>query len=370
MTAWLDDAWIQANQRFLVAALKRTSSLLERHASRPDVGGRELPVDLEWESLRRIMDDMSAPPALERVRTSFGLSPFEVDVLLLCAGMELDGSFASRCAAANGDAGKPFPTFGLSLAALPDAHWSAVTPAAPLRYWRLVEIAPGQGLTSSALRIDETVLHYLTGAPHLDDRLQGMMYPVAEAFELSPSQALLVQRTKDAWADLEFGARQPVIQLCGKDRATVRAVASASCQALSVGLHGLSQTDVPSTSSDRETLARLWSRHSILHRSVLLLECHDSDNPEATNTLQSFAERLDAPLMLASRDPLALRDRNSISLDVSAPPADEQAELWREALGEAATAVEPEIDSVAGHFRVNWPAMKGTARDVRRGRLS
>src|SRR3712207_7086763 len=47
------------------------------------------------------------------------------------------------------------PTFSLALAALPGAHWNALVPEGPLRYWRLLEVGPGGSLTQSPLRIDE-----------------------------------------------------------------------------------------------------------------------------------------------------------------------------------------------------------------------
>ena len=70
---------------------------------------------------------MPAPPALETLCRRSGLSPFERDVLLLCAGVELDSRFAPLCAAAQGDPARPYPTFSLALAALPEPHWSALS---------------------------------------------------------------------------------------------------------------------------------------------------------------------------------------------------------------------------------------------------
>lgn len=120
----------------------------------------------------------------KRSALRFRLSPFERDLLALCAGVELDAGIASLCAEAQGDPQRVSPTFSLALAALPGAHWSALAPDAPLRYWRLIEPAPGGLLTRAPLRIDERVLHYLTGISYLDERLRGLMTPirVAEAF--------------------------------------------------------------------------------------------------------------------------------------------------------------------------------------------
>src|SRR5262249_61039762 len=81
------------------------------------------------------------PPALAALVALFGLSAFERDVVLLCAGVELDARFAAAVAAAQGaPPERQEPTFALALAVLPGAHWSALTPAAPLRAWRPLEL--------------------------------------------------------------------------------------------------------------------------------------------------------------------------------------------------------------------------------------
>ena len=53
-------------------------------------------------NLREATEAMPAPAALDTLCAAFGLSPFERDVLLLCAGMELDSAFPALCAAAQG----------------------------------------------------------------------------------------------------------------------------------------------------------------------------------------------------------------------------------------------------------------------------
>src|SRR4051812_34937695 len=120
-TSWADEN--QANLRSHIVAIKNR---LRQHvmgdgASSPPRGGDET--------------DTGQPTALARLVEAFGLSPFERDTLLLCAGMELDAELPALCAAAQADAARPYPTFSLALAALDEAHWSACTAAAPLRHW-------------------------------------------------------------------------------------------------------------------------------------------------------------------------------------------------------------------------------------------
>src|SRR6266545_5240300 len=179
------DSWDVLNQRYLTAGLERVRGALQRHIARmqgtPDA---EATARASQHELPVTGATAVAPPALDRLCSTFGLSPFERDLLLLCAGVELDASFSSLCALAQGDPQRAYPTFGLALAALPGAHWSALTPIAPLRRWRLIEVGAGQALTLSPLRIDERVLHYLAGVPYLDERLAGILEPAPETSEL------------------------------------------------------------------------------------------------------------------------------------------------------------------------------------------
>src|SRR5687767_11439927 len=173
-TLFTDD-WATANQRFLMAEL----TLLRTWLGRPADGQPD-----PTQTLQHAREAMPAPPALDTLCTIFGLSEFERRVLLLCAGVELDGGFSRCCASAPGSNGNAWPSFAIALAAIPGAHWDAIANTAPLRRWRLVE--PGGGpLMSSALRIDERILFYLTGISALDERLAGLIRPLREPADLA-----------------------------------------------------------------------------------------------------------------------------------------------------------------------------------------
>lgn len=176
-------------------------------------------------------------PALELLCKTFELSSFERDILLLCAGMEFDGGWALLCAEAQGDLQKAYPTFSLALAALPNPHWGALIPEAPLRCWRLIEIGAGNSLTTSLLRIDEQVLHYLAGAQHLDERLRGLAEPVSAKTTLVPSHQQIAQQLAATW--LQSDVQAPVVQLCGEEGASKKAIAAAACHQLQLNLYAL-----------------------------------------------------------------------------------------------------------------------------------
>src|SRR5207237_307326 len=154
--------WTEANQQYLMAALDEVRGALEgRVAIEPATDGRAgspLPAESGAATsggAHGVTRPTMPPPALETLCKLFGLSPFERAVLLMCAGMELDSKFAGVCAEANGDPRRDYPSFSLALGALPDAHWSALTPDARLRRWRLIELQPGHDLAQSRLRIAE-----------------------------------------------------------------------------------------------------------------------------------------------------------------------------------------------------------------------
>jgi hypothetical protein len=339
--------WAEANQRHLVAALDRVRVALERHA-----GGAARAAD---DPAAEIPREGQPPPALARLEVAFGLSGFERDLLLLCAGVELDAAFAALCRDAQ--SGAPAgPTFGLALAALPGAHWSALAPAAPLRYWRLVEPVTGEGLTSSRLRIEERVLHFLTGTGSLDERLQGLAEPLEGGGDLPPSHGAVADRIVALWSARE--EPPALVSLCGDDRWGKHAVAAAACGALGLAPHRMRAADVPAGAVEREALARLWEREAVLGGCALLVEVDDADPPEVVRAAAALADRVRSPLLAASRDPLRGAGRPALRLDVDRPTPDEQRALWLGALGAGAAGLNGELDPVVSQFRLG-------AREIR-----
>jgi len=333
-------AWAQANQRNLLDALARVRRALERHAD-PSAPAEPAPPGPGSEG--------DAPDsALVRLCEALELSPFERDVLLMCAGVELDAAFGAAVRAAGGGAARP--TFALALAALPDAHWSALAPAAPLRYWRLVEVAAGETLAASPLRADERILHYLAGVDGIDERLHGVAEPLPEAAPLPPSHARAAERLAEHW--VASGPLPPLPFLCGDERAGKRAVAAAATAALALAAWSARAADLPAAAAERETLARLWEREAVLTGAALLVEVDDADPPETLRAAVTFAERLRAPAAVAAREPLATAARPAVRVDVDRPPADEQRALWRAALGDDGAALNGALDPLVAQFHL------------------
>jgi hypothetical protein len=256
---------------------------------------------------------------LEDLARRLGLSPFERDVLLLAAGVELDAQIAAAVAAAQG--GPASPTFGLALSTLPDPHWDALSPDRPLRRWRLVRLGPGEILALRPLRVDEAVLHRITGvgAGHLDGLVSD-----PHAGELTASQAVLADELAAAVRAVEA---RVIVRLDGADAGTRAGVVNRLAVALGGGV--LAVRDAVAAERDAADTAAVLDREAMLDGRLI-----STDDARLLALLEAEVVITDGPGEVAGRVALART--------VPLPTASEEAMLWRGALG-----VDPDADSAA-----------------------
>jgi ATPase family protein associated with various cellular activities (AAA)/winged helix domain-containing protein len=354
--------WTEANQRYLTAALAEVRARLQQQAATDG----NAPPDDGPEAGTAFPADMLPPPALETLCAAFGLSPFERQIVLLCAGVELDARFPGLCAAAQGDPARAYPTFSLALAALDDPHWSAVTPAGPLRRWRLIELNPPSGvpLTLSPLRLDERILHYLAGVQHLDERLADLLTHVYPEDELVPSHQALAGDIGDSL--VRANGRPPLIQLCGTDGGANRSIAAAACAAVGLHLFALPAEAIPTHPAEREGLLRLWAREATLTTSALYIDATAIDvaDPHAVVGVTAFLERVRGVILLATRARWAGMLRPMRTIEIQKPAPDEQRALWQAVLGEAAPRLNGHVTRLATEFNLSATAIQATAREA------
>ena len=360
--------WAEDNQRGLVCELARIRAALVRHAERNDgraeVGENTQPEDppASRSATRRVrkvsVEGQATSAALENLCAIFSLSPFERDVLLLCAGIELDSAFAVECGAASGDPRKAYPTFSLALAALPEPHWSALLPVAPLRRWRLVEFGTGDSLTVSPLRIDERILHYLTGLSYLDERLRGLVEPVSLSGEVPPSHREIAEQIAELWRVSEITNG---VQLFGKEERACRDVAAAACAMLGVQVYAVRVGEIPTAPAEREAFIRLWQRETLLGNCALLVDCSRVSDHHA---VADVIERLPGPLIVVGRDPLQGLSGASIKFEVRKPAVAEQHQIWREALGPVAEQLNGELELVNSHFDLDTHSIRAAGAEL------
>ena len=360
-TAVHQETWHEANQRYVVLALEQVRRQLERQAALVQgQAAEEAKPDTEADEqqLQEIASSMSTPPAIERITQAFGLSPFERNLLLLCAGLELDSKLAQLCGQLGGATRQPHVTFSLAMAALGDAHWSALTPTAPLRYWRMLELGAGESLTHLSLRLDETILHYLAGIPSLDDRFHGLLTRRSAPDSLLPSSHQTVHRLLSLWPSTEPWQTWPVIQLVGSNSLKGEEVAASMCDHLGLGFYVLQGRDIPHAVSERMSLARLWNRQWLLTPSVLLVNCEAGDGAETVHAARNFVEQLVSPCLVSGREPLGIAQRRVARADLPVPTVEEQREQWHHALGPLAEQCNGQVDNVIAQFRLNAQAMQ------------
>ena len=341
--------WESANQRYLVLALTGVQHALAQHNEQADLAEAYPPPDES--ALAELQASMSQPPALDQICDLFDLSPFERSVLLLCAGIELDARLAPLCAAAQGDSQRDYPTFSLALAALPGAHWSALSPAAPLRYWQLVRLQPERGLTQGQLRIDERILHYLVGVTYLTEELAPLLQSVSPPEGLVPSQEEIA---RDMATTLAHADALPLIQLAGPDSFSRGQIVAAACSHLGLALYRLPAALIPDHSSEIERLRRLWLRESALSRTALLLDCEESDLRLHAG-LRLLLDNPHGVLILSARERQPLSQTAVVTYDVPKPTASEQRQLWLIGLGSLAPVLNSQVEQLVTQFDLTPP---------------
>ncbi|MEM9213257.1 MAG: ATP-binding protein [Cyanobacteria bacterium P01_F01_bin.150] len=389
------------NQTYLSLEIERIKALLlaKAEVSLPEIRSQgslrtlgserintQASQDIE-QDLQTLFDTLNPPPSLVQLCQQFGLSNFEQDILLLCLGMELDSTFAPLFATLHGNDQQCYPTLSLALGALPNPDWSVLSVASPLRRWQLIELGQGRSLTSSPIRIDETILAWLTGGPRshgnlgaLDRSLQGRSKLIHAARSsppfLVPSHQTLVQRMTSTW----FRAKQPlpILQLCGGNGSDRRAIAAAACQQVGVDLCGMAIAALPSNHDDLHAIAQRWHRNAILGNSALLLEWpDDGTDPQgnAVNTafiVSQFLSEIPTPLLIsspsqrrldvglsqlqagmASKSHTPVRQRTIVTIDVRLPSTQEQIAVWQSTLAIPAEQLNGQVKRLVGQFNLN-----------------
>jgi ATPase family associated with various cellular activities (AAA)/Winged helix domain, variant len=345
-----EDAWEAANQRRLAAEVARVRAAVERRFE-PD--GADAPEPSPADE----PDGQSA--AIDLVATAFGLSPFERDVLLLAAGVELDGSFASLCACGQPELGVAAPTFSLALAAFDDAHWSALSPDRPLRRWRLLDMADSGSLVTAPLRIDERVLHFLAGVQTSDERLRG----ITRAIEAAPLASVHAEVAGRIASVLPSGRG---VELSGGDRdARIRIAATAAGELDLVGLE-LRSSDIPPTASERLSLARLLEREAVLGRSLAVLNVVELEPDQRRPTIE-LVESLASPFVVLAQEPLRGYAEPLLRIDLPPLSAPDRKRLLIETLDGVNGNGRADVSGAAQQFRLDSVSLQAAATQLAAG---
>jgi hypothetical protein len=339
------ETWQDTNERWLAAAVDAVRLRLDRQARRAagEADPPEAAVQLDAAlAAMQAAEAAPMPPAAVVLARRLGLSAFDLDTLMLCVAQELDTTIRTRCAAAQADALRPYPTFALALALGEPAAWDVLSPAAPLRYWRLVEISqPGaQPLTAAALRADERIVNYLKGLNDLDDRLAALLEPLARVDEraLPASQRALAARIADELSAARAAAQPlPAVRMTGSDRSSKVDVAGAVAARLGAHAYRLAAEYLPAQGAELEHLARLWHRECLLLPLALVIDMRGAPEP-ASGAVARFVARSGGIVLVDEAAGRTVPLERGLPVAIDRPAPAEQREAWSALLGEPAAA--------------------------------
>lgn len=362
--------WSVANQQYLTgmirllkAQLQHYSNLQGTHASMVEpfeqsTAGRE--------ELQTLAENMQAPPAIEKLAKVFGLSSFEKDILLMCAGIELDTGLGELMASIQGAPSFFQPSFGFALATFQQPHWSATSPGAALRYWRLIEMSKTQMVTSSPIKIDEHILHYLAGLKELNEKIKEVAFPVNTKEEPVPSQQRIAELVIKTISNNLGKDALPLIQLTGNDRSDKVTIAGYISRQLHSQLYVISAYAIPSNTKDNMELARTWSREAALNNYVLLLDCMDFDNndKQRNHSLSSFIENVQGLVLLNSDQWSPELKRDKYVFNTAKPSPEEQMTLWKTELGTYADAGGTCLENIVSQFNLGTDTIRSAASEI------
>jgi hypothetical protein len=298
--------------------------------------------------------------ALERIEYAFQVTPFERDLLLLCAGASLESRFAKACAAIHNDTHATWPTFGLALAMLDDPHWSAISRTRPLRYWKLIEVSPDHTLLDAPLRIDERVLQFLMGVPTSDERLEAMFRPLP-SMEGGRRYEDVIYHAARHWSSPQSDKLHPVL-LVGGHEGDRQAVFEELCYATGLRPYTLDAAALPASSSDLEPLARLWTREAVLTGAGLYITTASLEN---TRTLSVLLDSLRTPVAVEAAHGPAVEHIEGVRVHVPTLDASGRKALWAESLGPLAAQMNGQVDRLAEYFQFDEQSIRASAIHAR-----
>ncbi len=335
------------------------------------------------------------PLRLARLAQMFGLTAFDLDVILVCLAPELDRGYERLYAYLQDDVTRRHPTVELVLNLLcPDlankvAARTRFTSVAPLLQHHLVQLReePGQGSASwlgQTLRLDPRVACFLLDGDAVDDRLQPFARVVSRAAsldelvfpeELTEQLSRLAELARTAG---QAGAEaRLVLYFQGPSGVGKRTAAAACGQELGQVLLIVEGKRLAASKIEEfAALARLVDREARLQGALIYWEGFDAllaeENHAHLAVLLAVLEAHPGPAFLSGSttwEPSgALRGVTFLRLLFPSPGSEERLLLWHAALaGDTATSPGSALDlaGLAGKFRLTGGQIRDAAATAR-----
>jgi ATPase family associated with various cellular activities (AAA) len=275
--------------------------------------------------------------ALGSLCSSFGLSRFERDVLVMLAMMNLDAGLPSVFMSAFSD-GAPTVTFLKLLESFSNAtHLDQISfaPESPLRRWDLIKISDNLSSSDIALNartlvLDDWVYLYLSGVQTLDTVLQGAIQSPNLERHLTLTTA---QQSISQHASQQFG--HCLIQIWGIETDIKSSLSREIARSHGAQLFSLNANNIPHQTELLEQFVVAWNRLARVTPDAALWINSDELNALDPTQLEhqaratgQFILRCECPIILTTRNPRAW-GVPSVSFEVNKPSTSEQRELWK-----------------------------------------
>lgn len=228
---------------------------------------------------------------IEHLKRLFGLTPFEVDSLLLCLAPELDTKYEKLYAYLQDDVSKKYPTLNLILMLLTQTikeqsfarqYFSA---HAPLIRWQLLKFGEERrdfpvSPLSRPLCIDERITDFLLGNPFLDSatsEILNVLQPEGDIDSLHIKEDLkqrLKNLTRHLQGGKEFG-NNIVIFFYGPRGVGKKKAAAAISEALCIPLLNINIRELLKNNDTFFDMVKRINREALLLQCPLLIEDFD-----------------------------------------------------------------------------------------------
>ncbi|MFJ4914134.1 ATP-binding protein [Streptomyces sp. NPDC088726] len=344
-----EEAQLWARLRLVEERVRR--AVEDRRAADPDPDDPYRGQYFTPEAITRILDEPGGlgPPALEPwqpapgsvlegLAVRFGLSPLDLDLLLIAVAPDLDARFERFYGYLNDDLTRRRPTVGLALELCGLAGAAAarfrLAPGAPLVEGGLILVTePERPPLSRVLAVPDRVSGHLLGNAHPDARLAGVL---GETAEDPTAEAAEIQRAAAA-----AGSGTGLVHLRSRG-GDAEGLATAALRAAGLRPLVLDAAALARRSGELPELAGVIAREARLTGSGVVLgpvEALPAEPAERARTLVALCAALrGTPLFTHGAtgwDPAWAADA-PVVLTVPAPSPERQAARWRYALDRAA----------------------------------
>ena len=311
---------------------------------------------------------------------AYGLTPFDLDVLLLALGPEIDLRYERFYAYLQDDVTCRRPTVNLALELLCTSSAEMMTarerfaPSAPLLHYRLIEwVGESSGvqpLLACSFRPDDQIVRFLTGGSGLDPRLSRFARIVVPAVSFETcglgDPAVALQRVVDA----ALAAHEPIaVAMHGPDERQRSAAAHAIAERAG---RPLLVVDL-SAEADFEKLLPIIVREAELQDAVLMFEHWAQLRSSGASAFRRLAATLTAHAGMTilsdvpAWEPVAGGPAGVVPFECAKPQFDVSRACWSEAVTMATGAADSELAwTLASRFRLTVDQIWNAAVTARR----